>query len=184
MKKLLILIVILVGAYFATQYFYPEFLNKYLKTSPQNSQAPQVPVSNETAKPTKDETANWKTYRNEKYGFEVKIPRDLNIDEISESPSILFTSPKLREKLKSYQLTPYDIIFYQSDYKVDEFKSPKIFNIKLGATTWEEDPLFTIMDPSVNFRVSKGNKNYNFSIFSSFNQEIIKLILSTFKFIP
>lgn len=30
-------------------------------------------------KPREDETADWKTYRNEEYGFEIKYPNDLNL---------------------------------------------------------------------------------------------------------
>jgi len=39
------------------------------------------PVSTPT--PTVDETANWKTYRNEEYGFEFEYPGDWTLQEIS-----------------------------------------------------------------------------------------------------
>ena len=35
----------------------------------------------------KDETANWKTYRNEEYGFKVKYPEDW--EEINKTPAIM-----------------------------------------------------------------------------------------------
>jgi len=39
-------------------------------------QHPQVSPAAEPAKSVQDETADWKTYKNEEYGFEVKYPED------------------------------------------------------------------------------------------------------------
>ncbi len=51
------------------------------KNKPVKIQQPQIPPVTETVKSVEDETANWKTYRNEEYGFEFKYPRTLTLSE-------------------------------------------------------------------------------------------------------
>lgn len=60
------LVVFLAGGVFAWQYF----------GAPKEAKSPE--------KALQDETANWKTYRNEEYGFEVKYPDQfvLNVDSV------------------------------------------------------------------------------------------------------
>ncbi|MEK7502823.1 MAG: hypothetical protein AAB556_00055 [Patescibacteria group bacterium] len=64
MKKLVILIVVLVAGYFVVDKYYPQYLQK-------------LPfVEKKEVMQESDEMANWKTYRNEEYGFEFKYPQD------------------------------------------------------------------------------------------------------------
>ncbi|MFZ2970752.1 MAG: hypothetical protein WA063_06400 [Minisyncoccia bacterium] len=42
-------------------------------------QQPQVSPAAETAKSVEDETADWKTYKNEEYGFEIKYPINISL---------------------------------------------------------------------------------------------------------
>jgi len=60
---------------------------------PENEEAPEV-------KPSKDETADWKTYRNEKYGFKIKYPPDWR-SEVVDWPD-----PADRAKLSIYLYPP------------------------------------------------------------------------------
>lgn len=49
------------------------------KNKPVKIQQPQASPAAEPAKSVEDETADWKTYRNEEYGFEFKYPKTFNL---------------------------------------------------------------------------------------------------------
>lgn len=84
-SKILILVILIVlagGGVLAWQYFgVPE------------------KITEEPEEVTKDETANWQTYRNEEYGFELKYPVNLAIRDEINPANILFLEmiPKGRE---------------------------------------------------------------------------------------
>ena len=83
MKKLIILVIILLGAYFVANRYYPEYVDKlWSKTSQKTDQA---------AEPAPSGVEGWKTYRNEEYGFEVKYPQDWKLSK--ESPESIIIDP-------------------------------------------------------------------------------------------
>ncbi len=55
------------------------FINKFYVI-----EQPAAPATTSTPPPT-DETANWKTYRNEEYRFEMKYPKDWKVREVSST---------------------------------------------------------------------------------------------------
>jgi hypothetical protein len=69
-KKILILIIIGVLIVVGGIYWWQKSLTK------QSAPTPAPPT---TTTPTSDQTANWKTYQNNKYGFEVKYPGNMKI---------------------------------------------------------------------------------------------------------
>ena len=89
----IILAVVVGGGILGYQYWWlPKEETKILETKSLRAKAAEVPPEG-TAE---DETLNWKTYRNEEYGFEIKHPEDWTIEEFSKG-KISFLLPPLEE---------------------------------------------------------------------------------------
>jgi len=69
-----VLFLVLVGA---ISFFLGKFLSQP-KSSPHPISQVSPSPSPSTPTPTPDPTANWKTYKNEKYGFEFRYPQNLS----------------------------------------------------------------------------------------------------------
>ena len=63
---------------------------KYQRIPEGEVKLPEIKVPEEE---TKDETANWKTYSNEKYGYEVKYPPHYEIKESDQGKSLNIGTP-------------------------------------------------------------------------------------------
>lgn len=148
---------------------------------PATSKTPAIPTQI-IATPTPDPTANWKTYRDEKYEIEFKYPPgwqvELTGDEGSDEYPVISDEKNDENNFVVRKLCHSNCLSFsdpKNEYKISEVKINSINWIKREHPTWEE---FVITSyPNLNcclrFIASPvGQKN-----------GILDLILSTFKFL-
>lgn len=146
---------------------------------------------NYQAKIESDETTNWKTYRNEQYGFEFKYPNNFRyldnkksnealivvwVDEIADAPF----------NMNFFQITVSPSIQYPSGISSSCLGAKSFGTIKIGSDTHEKYLLFSERaNDFTSLCVNVVHSNYLFEFYAdSYSKDglIIDKILSTFQF--
>lgn len=73
---------------------------------------------------TVDEFANWKTYRNEKYGFEFKYPKELTPTYTDDSGIVLNSNEKIK------YVTEHPATEYSPNFVINAEENPNNFSVR------------------------------------------------------
>ncbi len=157
------------------------------KNKPVKIQQPQVSPAAKPAKSVESETADWKTYRNEEYGFEVKYPNQENYtiedypkdtiifgDANIQAKHIIISQPHPGNRIHVYITADKNIIdFLQQD---GAFEEKTINNNKFY------EFYATGMGNGYGYMTQKDSNYYIFESVWGPENEDFETIVKTFKF--
>ena len=126
---IIVLAVVLIGGIFSYQYY-------YLPKQENQTEIPEI----KTPEIQKDETADWKTYRSEKYGFEVKYPSSPNweINKEIDAPFIVHFGPEWCITIVGYGENPQNL-------NIKKFCEEKYKRITIEEAPFSDDPCWHIL---------------------------------------
>lgn len=189
-----IILAIIMGIFWfrATINRFSNFDGKLLNIQFPEIEIPEMQISG-------NETADWQSYINEEYGFEIRIPKEWVIQKISDG--LKFTTEDILKQKEENTLClkkggqdcdagelPYAVAYFKYMKKDgDKFSSEDLINgssqFKLNEIQWTRYQRAGML-ADIHFRaVGETDKGYDFLIFWDEDEPVLKQILSTFKFI-